>query len=304
MEFVVQLKNITKVFQDHEALINVNLHIRKGEIYGFLGANGAGKSTIMKILMNMINPTSGERWLFGEKVKEESFGYLKRVGSMIEYPIFYENLTVRKNLELHCAYMGYHHPTAIEDALEKVGLEGVGEKLPKNLSLGMRQRLCVARAILTKPELLILDEPINGLDSEGIQSMRNLFQTLNKEYGMTILISSHIIGEIEQIADTIGIIKKGRVIEEISMEDIRKQNTEYIEMIVEQPQKAAVLLHERFGIQNFKVLKDGMIRIYDSPIPSTMISRVLILEHIQIQSIEQKRVTLEEYFLKKMKSDL
>ncbi|TGA98888.1 ABC transporter ATP-binding protein [Sporolactobacillus shoreae] len=303
MSYVVQTSNLTKTFQGQDVVSNVTMNIRQGEIYGFLGPNGAGKSTIMKMLTNMIKPSHGEITIFGKPLKHDSFNFLKRIGSMIEYPIFYEKMTALENLELHCAYMGYHNKQAIRDALDKVSLENVENKLPKNFSLGMRQRLCVARAIITKPEFLILDEPINGLDPAGIKAMRKLFKMLNKEYGMTILISSHIIGEIEQIADTIGVIKNGKLIEEESMDTIKARNTEYIELVTSHQKKAAMVLHDKLGIHNFKVVDDQIIRVYATDVPQSTISKTLILEDISIESIDRKRTTLEEYFIKKVELD-
>ncbi|MGP7816593.1 ABC transporter ATP-binding protein [Niallia sp. 01092] len=300
MSYVVQTNNLTKTFQAQDVVSNVNMNIKKGEIYGFLGANGAGKSTIMKMLTNMMKPSYGDITIFGKPLKHDSFDYLKRIGSMIEYPVFYEKMTALENLELHCAYMGYHNKQAIYDALEMVGLENVENKLPKNFSLGMRQRLCVARAIITKPELLILDEPINGLDPAGIKAMRKLFKMLNQEYGITLLISSHIIGEIEQIAATIGVIKSGKLIEEASIDTIRARNTEYIELVTSNQRKAAMVLHDKLGINNFKVMDDQVIRIYATEVPQAAISKTLILEDINIESIDKKRTTLEEYFIKKV----
>ena len=303
MDYVVQTKNLTKTFQGQDIVSNVDMNIKKGEIYGFLGANGAGKSTIMKMLTNMIKPSYGDITIFGEPLKYDSFDYLKRIGSMIEYPIFYEKMTALENLELHCAYMGYHNKQAIRDALEQVGLENVENKLPKNLSLGMRQRLCVARAIITKPEFLILDEPINGLDPAGIKAMRKLFKMLNREHGMTLLISSHIIGEIEQIADTIGVIKNGKLIEEASIDTIRARNTEYIELVTSNQRKAAMVLHDKLGVNNFKVIDDQVIRIYAPEVSQSIIFKTLILEDINIESIDKKRTTLEDYFIKKVELD-
>ncbi len=303
MDYVVQTRNLTKTFQGHNAVSNVTMNIKKGEIYGFLGPNGSGKSTIMKMLTNMIKPSHGEITIFGKLLKHNSFDYLKRIGSMIEYPIFYEKMTAHENLELHCAYMGYHSKQAIRDALDRVGLENVENKLPKELSLGMRQRLCVARAIITKPEFLILDEPINGLDPAGIKAMRKLFKMLNQEYGMTLLLSSHIIGEIEQIADTIGVIKDGKLMEEASMDSIKASNTEYIELVTSNQRKAAMVLHDKLGINNFKVVDDQTIRIYATEVPQSSISKTLILEDINIESIDKKRTTLEEYFIKKVELD-
>lgn len=303
MSYVVQTRNLTKTYQGYDVVANVTMNIRQGEIYGFLGPNGAGKSTIMKMLTNMIKPSHGEITLFEKPLKRDSFEFLKRIGSMIEYPIFYEKMTALENLELHSAYMGYHDPNGVRDALEQVGLENVGNKRPREFSLGMRQRLCVARAIITKPEFLILDEPINGLDPAGIKAMRQLFKMLNKEYGMTLLVSSHIIGEIEQIADTIGVIKSGRLIEEESMDTIKARNTEYIEIVTSQQRKAAMVLHDKLGIDNFKVIDEQGIRVYATDVPQSTISKTLILEDINIESIDRKRTTLEEYFIKKVELD-
>lgn len=303
MDYVVQTRNLTKTFHGHDVVSNVTMNIRKGEIYGFLGPNGAGKSTIMKMLTNMIKPSHGEMIIFGKPLKHESFDYLKRIGSMIEYPIFYEKMTALENLELHCAYMGYHDRQAIGDVLDRVGLENVENKLPKDFSLGMRQRLCVARAIITKPEFLILDEPINGLDPSGIKAMRKLFTMLNQEYGMTLLISSHIIGEIEQIADTIGIIKGGKLIEEASMATIKARTTEYIELGTSNQRKAAVVLHDKLGINNFKMIDDHVIRIYATEVPQSIISKTLILEDINIEFMKKNQTSLEEYFIKQVELD-
>lgn len=303
MDYVVQTRNLTKTFHGHDVVSNVTMNIRKGEIYGFLGPNGAGKSTIMKMLTNMIKPSHGEIIIFGKPLKHNSFDYLKRIGSIIEYPIFYEKMTALENLELHCAYMGYHNRQAIRDALDQVGLENIENKLPKDFSLGMRQRLCVARAIITKPEFLILDEPINGLDPSGIKAMRRLFKMLNQEYNMTLLISSHIIGEIEQIADTIGIIKGGKLMEEASMDTIKARTTEYIELGTSNQRKAAVVLHDKLGINNFKVIEDQVIRIYATEVPQSIISKTLILEDINIEFMNKNRTTLEEYFIKQVELD-
>ncbi|WP_397536532.1 ABC transporter ATP-binding protein [Rummeliibacillus pycnus] len=303
MDYVVQTRNLTKTFQGHDVVSDVTMNIRQGEIYGFLGPNGAGKSTIMKMLTNVIKPSHGEITIFGKPLKHDSFDYLKRIGSMIEYPIFYEKMTARENLEMHCTYMGYHNKQAIRDALDRVGLENVENKLPKDFSLGMRQRLCVARAIITKPEFLILDEPINGLDPAGIKAMRKLFKMLNQEYGMTLLVSSHIIGEIEQIADTIGVIKSGKLIEEASMDAIKARNTDYIELVTSNQRKATMVLHDKLGINNLKVVDDQTIRIYAAEVPQSTISKTLILEDIDIESIDKKQTTLEEYFIKKVELD-
>lgn len=222
MQYTIETHQVTKIYKGKAVVDNVNIHVKKGEIYGFVGPNGAGKSTLMKMLLHLVEADSGEIVLFGNKVMEHDYEMLKRIGSIIENPYFYEKLSARQNLDLHCEYMGYHNRNHMNGVLECVGLLEDSDKKVSQYSLGMKQRLAIARAILTKPELLILDEPINTLDPEGIREMRELFRKLNTDYGTTIFISSHILSEVEQIADTIGIIQNGNLIKEIGMSDIHK----------------------------------------------------------------------------------
>lgn len=296
MTYIVQTKQLTKSYGGKEIVSNVNMHVRKGEIYGFLGPNGAGKTTIMKMLINLVKPTGGEIEVFGHLLTQSSYEVLKRIGSIIEYPIFYERLTAKENLNLHCEYLGYYNKHAIESTLELVQLYNIDDKKVKDFSLGMKQRLGIARAIITKPELLILDEPINGLDPAGIKEMRNLFTMLSKEYGMTLLISSHILGEIEQVADTVGVIKNGKLLQEISMDTIRNENTEYIELKTNDVNKAAYILRETLQLTNFKVLEGAIIRIYDSHLPQTELAEKLITNGVEIAGLAEKSHSLEDYF--------
>ncbi len=298
MSYVLKTNNLIKAYSGKEVVSNVSMNINKGEIYGFLGPNGAGKTTVMKIMTNITKPTSGEIEIFGEKLTNTSYEILKRMGTIIEYPIFYEKLSGRENLELHCEYMGYYNKKAIDEALDLVNLKNIENKLVKDFSLGMKQRLGIARAIATKPELLILDEPINGLDPIGIKEIRDLFKMLSKEYGITILISSHILSEVEQIADTIGVINKGRLIEEVSMDNIRERTTDYIELTTDDCKKASYILANNLNIANFKVIDNSLIRIYDSGISQKEVSKTLVLNDISIEAIIRKNSSLEDYFLK------
>lgn len=298
MNYILRTTNLVKKFRDKEVVTNVNMNIKKGEIYGFLGPNGAGKTTIMKMIVNLIKPSSGEIEIFGDKLTNGGYETLKRIGSIIEYPVFYDKLTGRENLELHCEYMGYYDKSAIDKVLELLNLKDIENKAVRDFSLGMKQRLGIARAIITKPEFLILDEPINGLDPIGIKEIRNLLKMLCKEYGITILISSHILGEIEQIADTIGIINNGKLIEEVSMDIVREQNTEYVEIITADCIKAAYILENDLNISNFKILDNTTIRIYDLKLAQKDISKELILKGIEIEAINKKNSTLEDHFLK------
>lgn len=301
MKYILKTTNLTKTFKDKNVVSNVNMNIKKGEIYGFLGPNGAGKTTIMKLITNLVKPTEGEIEIFGEKLTNTSYEVLKRMGTIIEYPVFYDKVTGRDNLELHCEYMGYHNKEAIDKALDLVDLKDIENKAVKDYSLGMKQRLGIARAILTKPELLILDEPINGLDPIGIKDMRNLLRMLNKEYGMTILISSHILSEIEQIADTIAVINNGRLVEEVSMEEIRGEKSEYIEIVTKDCSKAAFVLENNLNITNIRVEENTLIRIYDLGLSQNEISKALILNDVNIEAINKKNNSLEDHFLKLLK---
>lgn len=171
MDFLMETRDLTKAWRKKTAVDRVNLHVREGEIYGFVGPNGAGKSTVMKMMMNLIHPDAGEARIFGERMGDESYESFKRIGSIIEAPCFYEKMTGRENLELYCEYMGYHNRERIEEALSEVGLSDIDQKSVSHFSMGMKQRLAIARAILTRPELLILDEPINALDPEYAQAV-------------------------------------------------------------------------------------------------------------------------------------
>lgn len=295
MDYIMETVGLRKSYKGNVVVNDVNIHVPKGAIYGFVGPNGAGKSTVMKMILNLIQPEAGEVQLFGEKVTDQSYEVFKRVGSIIENPYFYEKMTARQNLELHCDYMGFPNKERIDEVLQMVDLQNVEGKQIRHYSLGMKQRLAIARAILAKPEFLILDEPINALDPEGIREMRNLFQRLNQEDGTTIFISSHILSEVDLIADTIGIIQHGNLLAELPIEEIHKHQTEYISLQVDDVAHAATLL-EQMGITNFSVLDKEFIRIYDSNISGKALSKTLIESGVGLESLGRKQDTLEDYF--------
>ena len=222
MPFILQTSGLSKKIGSKALVTNVNIHIPKGEIYGFLGPNGAGKTTVMKMITNLWKPTSGTIEMFGEVLTPKSYEVLKRMGSIIEFPTFYDHMTGRENLQLHCEYMGYYNVDSVESALQMLDLTSAADQPVKNYSLGMKERLGIARAIMCKPELLILDEPTNGLDPSGIHEIRNLVKSLPSLYDCTVLISSHMLSEIELIADDIGILNHGRLLFEGSMNDLRQ----------------------------------------------------------------------------------
>ena len=232
MENIVEIKELFKIIDKEEILSDISLQIAEGEIYGLLGPNGAGKTTLMKCMLSLLTITSGSIEIFRKNLQEHREEILSQVGSIIETPIFYENCTAKEILEIHAQYMGKNITELdIINTLRMVGLKNTTKKV-KEFSLGMRQRLGLARAFLTKPRLLILDEPINGLDPVGIQEIRNLLQLLSKEHGITILISSHILSEISQIADKIGVIKNGSMIEQVYMKELMKENIDLEEFFM------------------------------------------------------------------------
>lgn len=295
VDYIMETVGLRKSYKGNVVVNDVNIHVPKGAIYGFVGPNGAGKSTVMKMILNLIQPEAGEVQLFGEKVTDQSYEVFKRVGSIIENPYFYEKMTARQNLELHCDYMGFPNKERIDEVLQMVDLQNVEGKQICHYSLGMKQRLAIARAILAKPEFLILDEPINALDPEGIREMRNLFQRLNQEDETTIFISSHILSEVDLIADTIGIIQHGNLLAELPIEEIHKHQTEYISLQVDDVAHAATLL-EQMDITNFSVLDQEFIRIYDSNISGKVLSKALIESGVGLESLGRKQDTLEDYF--------
>lgn len=298
MAYALRTNSLSKSMGNKKIITDVNIHIEQGKIYGFLGPNGAGKTTVMKMITNLWKPTSGTIEIFGEILTPKSYGLLKRMGSIIEFPVFYEHLTGSENLRLHCEYMGYYSPDSVNDTLKMLELTNASDVKVSQYSLGMKQRLGIARAILTKPELLILDEPTNGLDPSGMKDIRDLLKMLCQEYGITIMISSHILSEIESIADTIGVLNHGKLIKEISMQDISNMNLSYIELNVDNTNKASYILYEKMKIKDFKVIGNNTIRVYENEISPQSISKNLSMNDIAIESLSKKSESLEDFFLK------
>ncbi len=221
MDYIITTEQLTKKYKNFTSVNNVSLHVRRGSIYGFLGPNGAGKSTTMKMLLGLTAPTKGGFVIDGKQFPRDRLAILREIGSFIESPSFYANLTGRENLDLIRRILNLP-PNAVEDALELVGLSEFGGRLAKKYSLGMKQRLGLAGALLGRPPILILDEPTNGLDPAGIHEIRNLVRSLPDRYDCTILISSHMLSEIELVADDIGILNHGRLLFEGSLDELRR----------------------------------------------------------------------------------
>ncbi len=298
MSYILQTNHLTKRIDGKELVKDVNLHVKKGEIYGFLGPNGAGKTTVMKMITSLWKPTEGFVELFGETLENTSYEVFRRMGSIIEFPTFYEHMSGKENLRLHCEYMGYYNKESLDEALDMLDLSRAADKPVKQYSLGMKQRLGIARSILCKPELVVLDEPVNGLDPAGLKQIRDLIQMLSSGYGISFLISSHLLSEIESIADVIGIICHGKLIREISMQEISEMNTAYIELLVDNTQKAAYILSDKINLNNFKIMDDSRIRIYEVSVTTQKISKELLLNGVEIASITKHSESLEDYFLK------
>ena len=247
-KYVIETKQLTKTYGEQTVVNSVNIHVKQGQIYGLLGRNGAGKTTIMKMILGLTDITSGEVDVFGQNIKGREKRVYPRIGAIIETPGFYPNLTGTENLEIFAKLRGTAAPNAVKNALEIVGLPFREIKLFSKYSLGMKQRLGIANAILHDPELLILDEPTNGLDPIGIAEVRDFIKTLSIERGKTILISSHILSEIALLADDIGIIDHGVLLEENSMNELQKKNSKYILLQVSDIPKTSLVLERQFGV--------------------------------------------------------
>ncbi|EKS4344914.1 ABC transporter ATP-binding protein [Clostridium sporogenes] len=298
MENILQTYNLTRKYGTTAVVDNINMNIKKGEIYGFLGRNGAGKTTTLRMIMGLISPTKGEYELFGKKMGDrEVFG---RIGAIIETPGFYPNLTARENLDIHRRLMGIPNKEYVDEALEIVGLTNydIKKKKVKKYSLGMKQRLGVARALLHKPELLILDEPTNGLDPVGIKEMRETLLDLNKKKEITILVSSHILGEIQHLATKIGIIDNGKLLEEIDYKSFEKKNRHYINLRVNNDKKAVTILEKSMNIRDYEVTEPNRIRIYEMLDKSNDVAKKMISEGVDVYEVNVMNDTLEDYFVR------
>ncbi|WII40196.1 ABC transporter ATP-binding protein [Paenibacillus thiaminolyticus] len=297
MTAIITTTQLTKAYGDQIAVDNLNMMVKQGEIYGFLGQNGAGKTTTIRMLLGLIKPTRGDIEMFGERLYPKQKEILRRVGSIVEFSGFYENLTARENLLINAKLMGVHKKNAIAEALEIVGLQHEPAKLVGKYSLGMKQRLGIARAILHHPELLILDEPTNGLDPIGIKEIRKLIKSLAEERNITILISSHILSEVEQLADHIGIIHQGKLLEEISFAELRRRNRKFLEFQVSNDNRAAMLLEQHFAMSDYEVHDGGIIRVYSHIGQQGQINKMLVDHQIEVTRIALSEDGLEDYFI-------
>lgn len=297
-DLVIETKRLTKIYGEQIAVNVVDLHVKKGRIYGLLGRNGAGKTTIMKMILGLASITSGEVDVFGRNIKGCEKRVYPRIGAIIETPGFYPNLTGTENLEIFAKLRGTAAPDAVKSALEVVGLPYKDKKLFSKYSLGMKQRLGIANAILHDPELLILDEPTNGLDPIGIAEMRDFIKNLSAMRGKTILISSHILSEIQLLADDIGIIDHGVLLEESSMSNLEKKNSKYIFLQVSDVSRASLILERQFHLKDYSVQDDHTLRLYDTALDMGVVNKELVVQDVTVISSGLCNDTLEDYFKK------
>lgn len=295
-EYAVETMSLTKRYRETTAVDHLDMKVRKGAIYGFIGRNGAGKSTTLKMLCGLAKPTEGDIRIFGKPTDDVYCA--RRVGCLIESTGLYPKMTARQNVMMKAKCMGLADEKGVDRVLDVTGLSGTGKKAVKHFSMGMKQRLGVALALLGNPDLLILDEPINGLDPEGIRELRRLFLTLNEE-GRTLLISSHILGELSKISTHYGIIKEGSLVEQISREELENSCRDYFQIEVDDSRRAMPLIAEHApGIQT-EVCENGRIRLYGLA-DGAWLNQLLIENHVQIYSSGFHRMDLEEYFLNRM----
>lgn len=294
-EIILKTNNLTKKYKDFIALDKINIEINKGDIYGLIGRNGAGKTTLMKIIATLANKTSGEFTLLNHNDNDLT-ETKRRIGSLIESPAFFPNLSAYDNLKYYAIQKGITNYEQINESLKLVGLDDVKKKKFKNFSLGMKQRLGIAFAILDNPDFIILDEPINGLDPIGISDLRDTFKRLNKERNITILISSHILSELYLLATRFCIIEKGKVVKELSKEELDIECSKCIVIKTDDVKKVSIVLEKELKTTNYKVVDKEEVRLYDYLENVETVNKTLVKNDINIKQIKETGISLEDYF--------
>ena len=296
-ENVLELRSLTKRYGNNVAVNRAELSIAQGEIYGLVGLNGAGKTTIIRMISAQTIPTAGEIVLFGATGERALSRMRARTGVMVETPSFYPYLSALDNLEYYRLQRGIPGKHVAEEALESVGLANTGKKKFKHFSLGMKQRLGLGLALMNRPDLLLLDEPINGLDPEGIVEFRNILLDLSRQRQTTILISSHILPELSNLATCYGFIDKGVMLEEISAKALREKCRACLELQVDDASKASLVLERTLGAQDYEVLPGNVIRLYGCLDRPEQVTQALIQAGVSLRAAENKGANLEDYFL-------
>ncbi|MBR4199788.1 MAG: ABC transporter ATP-binding protein [Oscillospiraceae bacterium] len=302
-EIVIEAKQLTKQYKRQKAVDDVSFQIRKGMICGLIGPNGAGKTTIMKMLGGLVLPTSGSFSIFGGSTEKELAHSRSRMSFMIEIPYAKEEMSARENLEKLRLQKGIPDPKRIDEVLELVGLADAGKKHVKKFSLGMRQRLGLAGALLSKPEIMVLDEPVNGLDPEGIIEIRELLRKFNEEENVTILISSHILAELSQLCTDYLFIRNGQIRQFASAEELHKICGEYYHIHTDNDSVALAVLQNQLGIQNCDVMKDGSLRLFEKLDALPLISKTLYENGLVPVTLHMHEADLESYYMKLVGDD-
>jgi len=296
-EYVLRTHNLTKRYGDKVVVDNVNISIKKGDIYGLIGRNGAGKTTFIRMITDLTCATSGSLELFGKKDGKGLVEERKRIGGIIETPVLYNGLTAKQNLEYYRIFSGIADKNIIEKLLDTVGLEDTGKKKVKDFSLGMKQRLGLALAILGNPDFIILDEPINGLDPIGIVEMRNIIKRLNTEFEITVLISSHILPELSQIATKYGIINDGKLVKEVTKQQLDEECVRSLLVEVDDVHKATIVMESSLNTTNYVVVDNHKIRLYDYLDNPSEVTYQLNNQGVRVSSISEFGIDLENYFI-------
>lgn len=297
-ENICELKGISKSYQNKIVLNNINIKLHKGETYGFIGKNGAGKTTTMRLIVGLSLPSKGDIYLDGAKDKISLCEKRKKIGCMIETPALYMGMSAQNNLEAIRILYGISDKNRTNEILRVIGLENLGKKAVKKFSLGMRQRLGIGIALMNNPDFLILDEPINGLDPKGIVEIRELIKKINKDFGTTILISSHLLSELYQTVNHYILIDKGNIIEEISHKELDSKCQKYILVKSADISNVKTILRSELNTENFKVMENGNIRIYDYTDDLLKVMNTFANAGIATNNISVTEDSLEEYFLK------
>ncbi len=298
---IIETNQVTKKYGDLLALDHVNIHVKKGSIYGLVGDNGAGKSTLLKLMTGHIYPTNGKVQLFGKSIEKDLEASRSHIGCMIEQPGFYPNMTVEQMLEYYRIQKGVPNKEKVNEMLKLTGIEEKRKSKCKNLSLGQKQRLGLAIAMIGEPQILLLDEPINGLDPSGIIEIRNLLHRLNEEKNITILLSSHILTELQQLATDYGFLCHGKLIEEITARDLNEKCSDCLEISLSDIEKYAALYDKTFSDQNYKVMNNNTIRIYKPKFEPEIYSKLATDHDIYITGLVKIKTSLEDYYMDLMK---
>ena len=288
-------ENLTKIYGEKHAADSVSLHIKKGDVYGLIGRNGAGKTTILKMICGLSCPTSGSITFEG-KTGAELSKQMHKIGSLIETPGLFPKMSAYQNIKIKCILCGKNDDAYVKSLLKQVGLEKVGRKPTQSFSLGMKQRLGIALALVGDPELIVLDEPINGLDPQGIAEMREIIHKLSKERGMTVIVSSHILDELAKVADAFGIINDGKLIDEFTVEELESRCSKYTVLKVGEIEKTEKVLADS-GVNKYEVLNNGEIRINEEIDDTSNLIAALVGAGVPVYELASAQGTLEQYYL-------